>query len=153
LLDIAPGAGIGRTNMTEPDVRGSCLCGTVTFEVSPPFQRMIHCHCSRCRKSTGTGHATNLIAKPDQLRWLNGESSIKRYDLPTAASFAKWFCSECGSPLPRVTRSGKLIIIPAGSLDTVPLLRPTDHIYWASRAPWSCPSSGLPTHAELPASW
>jgi hypothetical protein len=144
---------MGSANMSEANIRGSCLCGTVIFEVSPPFQRMIHCHCSRCRKGTGTGHATNLIAKPDRLRWLRGEINISRYDLPTATSFGKWFCSQCGSPLPRVTRSGKSIIIPAGSLDTALPLRPSDHIYWASRASWSCPSSGLPTHAEIPATW
>jgi hypothetical protein len=50
--------------MNESNVHGSCLCGAVTFEVSPPFQRMIHYHCSRCRKGTGTGHATNLITNP-----------------------------------------------------------------------------------------
>jgi hypothetical protein len=142
-----------RGRMNESNVHGSCLCGAVTFEVSPPFQRMIHCHCSRCRKGTGTGHATNLTTNPDQLRWLTGEDSITRYDLPTAKSFGKWFCSHCGSPVPRLTRNGKIIVIPAGSLDTAPPLSPTDHIFWASRAPWACASGGLPTHAEYPESW
>lgn len=46
--------------MDESTIHGSCLCGEVTFEVDPPFHKMVHCHCSRCRKATGTGHATNL---------------------------------------------------------------------------------------------
>jgi hypothetical protein len=114
---------------------------------------MIHCHCSRCRKGTGTGHATNLAATPDRLQWLSGEHAISRYDLPTAKSFGKWFCSQCGSPLPRLTRSGQLVIIPAGSLDSEPSIRPTDHIHWNSHVSWGCSDAGLPTHAELPASW
>jgi hypothetical protein len=60
-------------------LNGSCLCGTVRFEVQPPFERMVHCHCSRCRKATGTGHATNLYVQPSQLQWLSGEASITRY--------------------------------------------------------------------------
>lgn len=129
------------------------MCGTVTYEVGPPFHKMIHCHCSRCRKGTGTGHATNLVADPAQFRWLSGEDAITRYDLPTAKSFSKWFCSRCGCPVPRPRRGGNVMVIPAGSLDSAPPIKPTDHIYWDSKAPWSCDSSGLPTHAELPASW
>jgi hypothetical protein len=139
--------------MSESNLQGSCLCGTVRFEVDPPFQRMAHCHCSRCRKGTGTGHATNLTVEPSQFRWRSGEEAITRYDLPTAQSFGKWFCRYCGSPLPRLTRSGKIIVIPAGSLDTAPPIAPTDHIFWASRASWGCTSGGLPTHDQYPASW
>jgi hypothetical protein len=142
-----------RGRMNESNVHGSCLCGAVTFEVRPPFQRMIHCHCSRCRKGTGTGHATNLTTTPDHLRWLTGEDRITRYELPTAKSFGKWFCRQCGSPVPRLSRTGKLIVIPAGALDTAPAMSPSEHIFWASRAPWACPSGGLPTHAEYPESW
>jgi hypothetical protein len=138
--------------MNEANVRGSCLCGAVTYEASPPFKRMVHCHCSRCRKGTGTGHATNLIADPAGLRWLSGEDVITRYDHPSAKSFGKWFCSRCGSPVPRLSRNGTIFVIPAGSLDTVPPVSPTDHIFWGSRAPWACPSGGLPTHAEYPES-
>lgn len=136
--------------MTTPTLRGSCLCGTVTFEVRPPFEKMVHCHCSRCRKGTGTGHATNLLVHPDQLHWQTGEDAIARYDLPTAASFGKWFCRHCGSPLPRRSRTRELVVVPAGSLDTPPPIVPTDHIFWTSRAPWGCSSGGLPTHEGYP---
>ena len=134
-------------------LNGSCLCGTVAFEVQPPFERMVHCHCSRCRKGTGTGHATNLYVQPGQLKWLSGESSISRYNLPSAKSFGKWFCSQCGGPLPRLTRSGKIVVVPAGSLDTTPPIKPSDHIFWESRASWTCAISSLPTHAEYPQWW
>lgn len=101
--------------MSESAIHGGCLCGTVTFEIDPPFQRMVHCHCSRCRKGTGTGHATNLFAAPGQIRWRSGEDAISRYELPSAKRFGKWFCARCGSPLPRVTRDGQALVIPAGS--------------------------------------
>lgn len=139
--------------MSTAALGGSCLCGAVTFEVRPPFKRMVHCHCSRCRKGTGTGHATNLYVEPGQLTWLSGESAISHYDLPTARSFGKSFCSRCGCPLPRVTRSGKVLVVPAGSLDAEPPVAPTDRIYWGSRAPWACAGDPLSTHAEYPDWW
>ena len=138
--------------MNESKLHGGCLCGAVTFEVDPPFLKMVHCHCSRCRKGTGTGHSTNLLAPYGQVRWLTGEEAIARYELPTAKRFGKWFCSRCGSPLPRLTRDGKATVIPAGSLDDLPPIAPSDRIYWASRAPWSCVDE-LPTHAEVSPSW
>ena len=97
--------------------RGSCLCGEVAFEVEGPFDRFLNCHCSRCRKATGTAHSCEVIVKASALRWLRGESSVARYDLPTARSFATAFCSICGSPMPHLTRSGREAIIHAGAFD------------------------------------
>jgi len=140
--------------MNASPLHGSCLCGAVTFEVTPPFPRMVHCHCSRCRKASGTGHATNIITMdPGQLKWLTGEELISRYDLPGARSFGKCFCKQCGSPLPRVTPNGKAVVIPAGSLDEAPAQTPTDRIFYGSRAPWSCDTGDLPAHDEYPPSW
>src|SRR5262249_46906104 len=68
--------GARRDQMNESSIQGVCFCGTVTFEVDPPFKKMIHCHCSRCRK--GTGHATNLTVEPGQFRWRSGEAVITR---------------------------------------------------------------------------
>jgi len=141
------------TMLTSTSIHGGCLCGAVTFEVSPPFQMMVHCHCSRCRKSSGTGHATNIAVDSGQFRWLSGEADISRYDLPNAGRFARWFCRDCGSPVPHLVRGATLMVVPAGSLDSAPPITPTDHIFWASKAPWSCSSGGLPTHAEYPEAW
>ncbi len=134
-------------------IHGGCICGAVKFEIDPPFAKMVHCHCSRCRKGTGTGHATNLLVAPEQLRWTLGEEKITRYLLPSAKSWGKWFCGNCGCPVPRLTRNGKMVVAPAGSLDAPPPIAPSAHIYWASRAPWGCGAGGLPTHDELPDGW
>lgn len=73
--------------MNDASIRGGCLCGAVTFAFLPPVQLMVHCHCSRCRKSTSAGHATNLTVDPAQFQWLSGEDVITRFDLPHARSF------------------------------------------------------------------
>jgi hypothetical protein len=126
-------------------VRGSCLCGGVTFEVDLPFGSFVNCHCSRCRKATGTGHASNAIVRPDALRWLSGEELVSRYDLPTASSFATSFCRTCGSPLPHLTRSGRQAIVPAGTFDEPLNASPDRHVQWGSRANWYRHGNQLPT--------
>src|SRR5215472_13319172 len=113
-------------------LRGSCLCGAVAYEVSEPFDHFLYCHCSRCRKATGTAHAANAVVKPQAFRWTRGESELVRYDLSSARSFATTFCSHCGSPMPHLTRSKTRMIVPAGSFDDAPSAKPSVHAYWDS---------------------
>ena len=134
-------------------LQGSCLCGAVTYEIKAPFLRFAHCHCSRCRKAMGSAHASNLYVSPEQFAWTSGSDEVVRFDLPTARSFATTFCRRCGAPLPHHTRSGREIVVPAGSLDTEPSRRPQVHVLWASRPSWSCGDDQLPRHAEYTENW
>jgi hypothetical protein len=139
--------------MGSETLTGRCLCGAVTYRVSAPFKQFAHCHCERCRKATGTGHATNLYVEPGNFEWLTGEDRTARYDLPTAKSFATTFCRTCGSPLPHHTRSGRTVVVPAGSLDDAPSMTPQAHIFWESRAAWDCSCDDVPTFAAYPDGW
>lgn len=126
-------------------VAGSCLCGSVRFEVRLPFRDFVNCHCSRCHKATGSAYAANALVEPDALRWLAGQDRTRRFDLPSARSFATAVCADCGCPVPHATRNGAAVIVPAGSLDDDPGARPSRHVHWSSRAAWSAPASDLPT--------
>lgn len=114
---------------------GSCLCGRVSFEVTGEFQNFFFCHCSHCRKGTGSAHAANLFSTTAQLAWTGGEDSIKTYALP-GTRHAKSFCTECGAALPMQDSTGSLVMVPAGSLDSDLAVKPTAHIFMASRANW-----------------
>ncbi|CCD97495.1 GFA family protein [Bradyrhizobium sp. STM 3809] len=116
--------------------KGSCLCGDVAFEVDGPFDKFLNCHCSRCRKASGTAHSCEVVVKAAALRWLHGTANVARFDLPQARSFATAFCTRCGSPMPHLTRSGREAIIPAGSFDQPLGAAPDRHVHWASRADW-----------------
>ena len=139
--------------MTSDVLRGSCLCGAVQYEVRKPYLRFAHCYCGRCRKATGSSHATNLYVEPGQFSWVSGEGTAKRFDLPSAQSFATTYCTACGGPVPHFTRSGREVVIPAGTLDAVPDILPRANIFWGSRAPWSCSGEGLPCHEEYAPNW
>src|SRR5437868_15475374 len=84
-------SGVNEANTTMTAFRGSCLCGEVAFEVDGPFDRFLNCHCSRCRKASGTAHSCEVIVKASALRWLRGEASVACFDLPQARSFATAF--------------------------------------------------------------
>jgi len=139
--------------MTRDTLNGSCLCGDVRYEVRKPYLRFAHCYCGRCRKATGSAHATNLYVAPAQFTWLSGERLTRRFDLPSAGSFATTICVSCGGPLPHFTRSGREVVIPAGTLDADPEIKPQMSIFWDSRAPWVCSAGDLPSHAEYGPNW
>jgi len=54
-------------------IGGGCLCGAVRYACTGEAVRFYHRHCGRCRKASGTGHATNLMLKPGEVSWLQGE--------------------------------------------------------------------------------
>lgn len=136
--------------MTQPTFRGSCLCGSVQYEISGEPQRFNHCHCRRCRKATGTGHASNLLIKPGSIKWIQGEELVHSYKIPEAKRFTSRFCSMCGSQVPRYVKETDMIVIPAGSLDSDPMIKPGARIFWDSRVSWSCSGDDIPVHSEYP---
>ncbi|MEN8763846.1 MAG: GFA family protein [Thiogranum sp.] len=136
--------------MQNSKVSGSCLCGAVTYQFAGPLKVFQYCHCSRCRKFTGAAHAANIIIDPTQFKWLSGEDSVGRFELPEAKHFATSFCKMCGSSLPWLTKSGRAIVIPAGTLDTDPQAKPSQHIFYANKAAWFEKVDDLKTYRELP---
>lgn len=136
--------------MQETKVGGSCLCGEVTYQFTGPVKVFQYCHCSRCRKFTGSAHAANIIIDPDQFEWLSGAKSLGRFELPEARHFATAFCKKCGSSLPWLTKSGKAVVIPAGTLDDDPQVKPVHNIYCLNRAPWYAEAANLKKYDALP---
>lgn len=136
--------------MTQSHLNGSCLCGAVRYEIDGEVKRFYHCHCRRCRKASGTGHASNLMVAAESMRWLSGEALISSYKVPDAERFTSRFCSVCGSQVPRVVKEIGMVVIPAGSLDSEVTQLPEARIFCASRASWSCRGDALPEFDEYP---
>jgi hypothetical protein len=138
--------------MAEMNLTGSCLCGSVQYEIKGDGVSFYHCHCQRCRKATGTGHASNIRVSPEtSIHWLRGEELLKRYKVPEAERFFTNFCSNCGSPMPRVVPELSAVVVPAGSLDNEPEMKPEARIFWDSRTEWSCSDDdGISVFPEYP---
>ena len=130
-------------------MRGSCLCGGVRFEVTPPFRIAVHCHCSRCRKHSGTFGLTQGRVPKDRFRLVQGEELIRVYK-PNGGK-VKAVCSACGSSLfSGDWPYGDGVSIRLGSFDDDPGIRPSAHVFLDSAAPWfEVPDDGLSRHSEL----
>jgi len=135
--------------MTIKTLSGSCLCGAVRYTATGEAQRFYHCHCSRCRKASGTGHASNLFLK-GTLAWESGEDKVKCFKVPDAERFTNTFCETCGGRVPRFIEQYGVVFIPAGSLDNEPDLAPQARIFMGSRSAWSCGDHHLPEFDEYP---
>ena len=115
---------------------GSCLCGEVQYSIEAEVQGFYFCHCKQCRKLTGAPLASNIQLKPTDINWISGKECVKRFDYPGERSFSKAFCTNCGSALPYINESGSALVIPAGSLDHDPGIKPQVNIFWDDRAEW-----------------
>lgn len=117
------------------EITGGCCCKSVAFKLKDEFSKFFFCHCEQCRKLTGSAHASNLFTAPDNIEWLKGEDKTKRYEHQTR-SFAKVFCTECGSGLPYVSQSGRFLIVPAGCLDQEPSKSLDAQIFCEEQTEW-----------------
>ena len=116
-------------------LKGECLCGQVSWELSGPYEFFGMCQCSRCRKVTGAAFATNLFVKADQFNWISGEDNTGKYALEPPNTFGNAFCKNCGSRAPRFIPSKGWMLAPLGSTMDAPEIKPTlvcakDHTDW-----------------------
>jgi len=129
--------GVAMAQSENPDtLHGSCLCGKVTYVLNGPGQFMYYCHCSQCRRASGSSFATNLLVAKDDFVVTSGENFLKRFE--SSPNEYRNFCSECGSPIygDAKTREG-VVSIRCGTLLEDPSIRPKAHYYSHSKAPWT----------------
>ena len=153
--EYAPDAGLPAVTRSPPlppspgCVSGSCACGKVAFEYSGEPLRMVHCHCSRCRKGRSAAHATNMFVPLDRFRFRHGEELVRDFPLPGARFFGVAFCTACGGTVARRSLPRNAAVIPVATLDVDPGMRPTAHIFVGSKAPWFTITDELPRFEEM----
>jgi hypothetical protein len=127
---------------------GTCLCGAVTYEVRGPFNMMVHCHCSMCRKHHGAAFATFVGAPLMGFKRLTGEDRVGSY--ASSEKARRYFCRHCGSVTPTPVKEMDLVFVPAGNLQGDPGVRPEAHVFVGSKAGWYTITDDLPQHEEYP---
>ncbi len=129
-------------------MQGKCLCGGVRFSLSGELPNLYQCHCSLCRKVSGSSSNSALKINRDQLRWDAGEELVQKYQ--TDSGFKSHFCSRCGSPLPNLTANDSAWWVPVGLLENGEGLSIAAHMFVASRAPWDVIAEGVEQFDEMP---
>jgi hypothetical protein len=124
---------------------GSCLCGGVQVEVRGGISDIIHCHCSRCRKASGTAYATNGFVRADGFRIVHGGTELRSFE--SAPGKRRHFCGRCGSPVFSANAADpERLRIRLGILDSEIRERPISHNFVSSRACWDDLDARLPRY-------
>ena len=127
-------------------LRGECECRATQYEVPDEFVYAANCHCSRCRAGTGTAFKAFAGIERDKLTVTEGDDLLMVFgedDLNDTR------CAECGSLLYSVVREGGWVHVAMGSLVDEPSIRPSEHIYVGSKAPWFEITDELTQNDEL----
>ncbi len=127
---------------------GDCLCGALRYEVDGPFNLMMNCHCSMCRKHHGSAFATFVGAALSGFRWISGAADIQTY--PSSEHGQRYFCGVCGSVGPTLAPEMGLAVLPAGNLQGALGIKPQAHMFVGSKASWYTISDSLPQYQEYP---
>jgi hypothetical protein len=126
---------------------GSCLCGAVRYEIDGELAPIQLCHCSQCRRASGTAFAANMPIREENFRVVAGEDRMKRYE--SSPGKARLFCAGCGSQL--ISRSGGApgwVRVRAGTLHE-PVDAPLAfHFHVASQAAWWPITDDLPRYPD-----
>ncbi len=116
-------------------ISGQCNCGSVQFEVDSRPDGVFVCHCSICRRHTGTNGNAVLVVGKDAFRWTTGEAQISTWKKP-GHDWQIWFCRVCGSQTPG-ENDASTMFVPAGLLnEDLEDLKVIHHIWVDSKANW-----------------
>jgi hypothetical protein len=116
--------------------------------VSGALPNIYQCHCSLCRKTTGSVANAALIVPSKNFQWVSGQDFITSYIKDTG--YRSDFCSKCGSPLPNPLMNETEYWIPVGLLEGNASLQIAAHLYVGSKASWDVIGSNGVQFQEAP---
>ena len=127
--------------------KGSCLCGSIQFELDGNITDIIHCHCSLCRKASGSAYATNGFIKAQDLKLTDQGDALTFYE--SSEGKRKHFCKRCGSPIySSNAQSPEKYRLRLGALDSDISERPISHNFVTSKANWEDLNADLPQYEK-----
>jgi hypothetical protein len=134
---------------TDDKHQGGCLCETVRYEITGAIEKVIYCHCQRCRKASGSAFAAVAPVLQSHFVITQGQQHLKNYR--TEAGVNRAFCSLCGSPIIAYRDNDPAVVrVRIGSLDTPLEEKVSAHIFVASKAEWHDIHDDALQYAERP---
>ena len=122
-------------------IKGSCLCGSIHYEINGPIGDIVHCHCTTCRKAHGSAFSSVSAVADENFKILN-ESHLKSYE--SSQGKFRYFCGNCGSQIYAKRNDTQHIILRLGTLDTKIEAVEKEHIWVSEKADWCFLNSKLP---------
>jgi len=126
---------------------GKCFCGSVQYAVADAFAYAMNCHCSNCRRTTGSAFKPFAGIERERFAVSRGQDKLLIHGDDKANDT---HCRLCGSLLFSVVRDGAFVHVAMGTLVDEPSIRPTKHIFVGSKAPWFVITDDLPQFQDYP---
>lgn len=129
-------------------LKGHCSCGAIAIEVEDAFRYAAYCHCSRCRRRSGSAFNAFGGIEAHKLHISVGAEWLVRLQESEEGYHAH--CRKCCSPLFALIRRQQFAHVQLGVLTDAPTRRPDHHIQVGSKAAWYEIGDGLPQYDEFP---
>jgi hypothetical protein len=127
--------------MSARSLAGKCFCGAVAYTVADEFLYAANCHCSDCRRTTGSAFKPFAGIEREKLTVAKGREHLMIFGEDGGNDT---HCKVCGSLLYSVVRAGAYVHVAMGTLIDAPTIRPSKHIFVGSKAPWFTITDDLP---------
>lgn len=122
-------------------LHGRCSCGAVSFAIGSLPRDVHYCHCTMCRRATGSAFSVLAWCDSTQVSWFGAPATESR----SSGRAVRGFCGACGSPLFQKYDDSAEIALYVGAFDQPQAFVPTHHCGSESRLIWVDIASGLPS--------
>lgn len=118
------------------------------ISVPDKFSYFGSCHCSQCRKFSGSAFSVFAGVPYSEFEIIRGENYISYFEKTETGTLA--FCSQCGSSLFGKRSDIEMMHVRAGILDDTPTQKPGYHVHVESKAPWDTITDDLKQYGKMP---
>jgi hypothetical protein len=127
---------------------GQCLCGAVVFEIALERLALYRCHCSLCRRQSGTASNCAAVVPASAFRFVGGAGDIQSWRKPSG--YRSDVCRHCGAPVPNPLQSRPAWWVPAGALDAAAAAQVVADFHLGSKAGWDDVPPAAAAYAGFP---
>jgi hypothetical protein len=129
-------------------LEGSCLCGSIKYEIAGPIIRFNLCHCDMCQKNHGAAFAPYLRVAKEHFSFTKGNEFIS--DFRSSADVCRTFCRVCGSNLQWIRDHADGMGVAAGTLDSKMEITPTAQLFCEDSKSWHQLRDDVPSFDTFP---
>ena len=132
------------------DRNGGCLCGAVRYALRGDLQAVAICHCTHCQRQSGSILSFNVVVSEADYHQ-QGETKVYVDKGDSGQPLYRHFCASCGSPIFATTAMAPgMVVVRAGTLESMEGLQPTSEIYTDHAVKWLAPVVGTARFAQCP---
>ncbi|MEH6546755.1 MAG: GFA family protein [Sneathiella sp.] len=117
---------------------GGCLCGDIRYHCEVEPKTVYYCHCSDCRRISGTAFYTGVGVGKDGFSVTKGTVKQWHKKADSGNGVTRSFCPTCSASIYlQLEMFPNVIFIAAGSLDDQTTLKPNLELWTTSKVDWA----------------